>query len=216
MELEPWLHGGQGVWRVIGVEDWAEIRRLHRAEGLGIKAIARRLGIARNTVREALRSEGPPRYDRARPGSVVDGFEPDIRRLLQDFPEMPATVIAERIGWERGMTVLKERVRELRPLFLPPDPCQRTSYRPGELVQFDLWQPDVAIPVGFGQSEKLWVVVAVAGFSRLTAAWMVPTRNAHDVLGGMLKVIGQIGAVPRKAVWIRRAASASGEPAVRC
>ena len=28
---------------------------------------------------------------------------------------MPATVIAERIGCERGLTVLKDRVRELRP-----------------------------------------------------------------------------------------------------
>lgn len=26
---------------------------------------------------------------------------------------MPATVIAERVGWERGLTVLKDRVREL-------------------------------------------------------------------------------------------------------
>jgi DNA-binding CsgD family transcriptional regulator len=33
------------------VEDWAEIRRLHRAEGVLIKESARRLGIARNTVR---------------------------------------------------------------------------------------------------------------------------------------------------------------------
>ena len=40
---------------VIDVEDWAEIRRLHRAEGMAIKAIARRLGVARNTVRAALR-----------------------------------------------------------------------------------------------------------------------------------------------------------------
>ena len=46
---------------MIDVEDWAEIRRLHRAEGLAIKAIARRLGVARNTVRAALRAEGPPR-----------------------------------------------------------------------------------------------------------------------------------------------------------
>ena len=36
------------------MEDWAEIRRLHRAEGMAIKAIARRLGLARNTVRAAL------------------------------------------------------------------------------------------------------------------------------------------------------------------
>ena len=39
---------------MINVEDWAEIRRLHRAEGLSIKEIARRLGVARNTVRDAL------------------------------------------------------------------------------------------------------------------------------------------------------------------
>lgn len=53
---------------------------------------------------------------------------------------MPATVIAERIGWERGMTVLRDRVGELRPLFVPPDPAQRTWYRPGELAQFEQTQ----------------------------------------------------------------------------
>jgi transposase len=201
MELEPWLRAGQGVWRVIDVEDWAEIRRLYRAEEMGIRAIARRLGIARNTVRDALRSDEPPRYERAGKGSAVDAAEPEIRRLLGEFPEMPATVIAERIGWDRGITVLRDRVGELRLLFVPPDPCQRTHYRPGELAQWDLWQPDVTIPVGFGHHDKLWVVVAVCGFSRLTGAWMVATRAAHDVLGGMLQVLGQIGAVPRCAVW---------------
>jgi transposase len=186
---------------VIDVEDWAEMRRLHRAEGLGVKAIARRLGVARNTVRAALRSGSPPRYERAPGGSAVDGVEPAILELLDEFPEMPASVIAERVGWVRGMTVLRDRVAELRPLFLPPDPCQRTSYRPGELAQFDLWQPDVEIPVGFGQTAKGWVVVGVAGFSRLIGAWMVPSRAAHDVLGGMLAVLGQFGALPRRVVW---------------
>src|SRR5215211_7082985 len=102
MELEPWLEASQGVWRVIDVEDWAEIRRLHRAEGLGIKAIARRLGVARNTVRDALRSGELPRYERAPKGSAVDAFEPQVLELLREFPAMPATVIAERIGWTRG------------------------------------------------------------------------------------------------------------------
>jgi transposase len=186
---------------MIDVEDWAEIRRLHRAEGMGIKAIVRRLGISRNTVREALRSDGPPRYERVSRGSAVDVVEPEILRLLKEFPDMPATVIAERIGWDRGITVLRDRVSELRPLFVPPDPCQRTTYQPGELAQFDLWQPDVEIPLGFGQTDKLWVVVGVAGFSRLITAWMVPSRAAHDVLGGMLVLLSQFGAVPRKAVW---------------
>jgi hypothetical protein len=60
---------------VIDVEDWAEIRRLHRAERMSIEAIAKRLGIARNTVREALRSTEPPCYRRAGTGSFVDAAE---------------------------------------------------------------------------------------------------------------------------------------------
>ncbi len=183
------------------MEDWAEIRRLHRAEGMGIKAIARYLGIARNTVRMAVRSERPPRYERQRKGSMVDAVEPSILELLREFPDMPATVIAERLEWRHSMTILRDRVAELRPLFAPPDPCQRTSYRPGELAQFDLWQPDVEIPVGFGQLDKLWVIVGVAGFSRFIGAWMIPSRQAHDVLGGHLEVLRQFGAVPRRVVW---------------
>ncbi|MGQ0803502.1 MAG: IS21 family transposase [Actinomycetota bacterium] len=186
---------------MICVEDWAEMRRLHRAEGLGIKMIARRFGVARNTVRAALRSDAPPSYARERKGSIVDVVEPEIREWLRKFPEMPATVVAERIGWERSIRVLRDRVAELRPLFVPPDPCQRTSYQPGELAQFDLWQPDVEIPLGFGQADKCWVVVGVCGFSRFTGAWMIPSRAGHDVLAGMLQVLSQFGALPRTAVW---------------
>jgi len=80
------------------VEDWAEIRRLHRAEEMPIKAIARVLGISRNTVRAALASDGPPKYSRAAAGSIVAAVEPWIRELLAVYPTMPATVIAEQIG----------------------------------------------------------------------------------------------------------------------
>ena len=55
----PWLELESGRKDVIEVEDWAEIRRLHRAEGLSIKEITRRFGVSRNTVRSALRAEGP-------------------------------------------------------------------------------------------------------------------------------------------------------------
>jgi transposase len=67
---------------VLNVEDWAEIRRLHRAEGVPIKEIARRLGVARNTVRAALASDRPPKYERARRGSVADAYELRVRALL--------------------------------------------------------------------------------------------------------------------------------------
>jgi transposase len=133
---------------LLSVEDWAEIRRLHRAEGSPIKMIARTLGISRNTVRAALVSEGPPKYERKPVGSAVDAVEDAIRAQLKAVPTMPATVIAERVGWTRGITVFKERVRELRPAYLPPNPAGRTTYEAGDIAQCDLWFPPTTVPVG--------------------------------------------------------------------
>ena len=75
--------------------------------------IARVVKVSRNTVRAALASDVAPKYGRQPAGSIVDEFEPRIRELLQVFPTMPATVIAERVGWARGKTVFADRVREL-------------------------------------------------------------------------------------------------------
>jgi transposase len=186
---------------VINVEDWAEIRRLHRAEGMSARAIARRLGMGRNTVRRALASEGPPRYQRAAKGSIVDAAEPRIRGLLAEWPEMPATVIAERISWERSLTVLKVRVRELRPLFALPDPASRTEYLPGELAQCDLWFPPADVPLGAGQAGRPPVLVMVAGYSRVMTARMIPSRQSPDLLAGHWALISGLGAVPRSLVW---------------
>jgi transposase len=183
------------------VEDWAEIRRLYLAEQMPIKAIARRLGLSRNTVRGAVRSVQPPRYVRAGGGSIVDAAEPAIRALLREFPDMPATVIAERIGWDRSMTVLKDRVRELRPVYAPTDPSSRTSYEPGARAQCDLWFPPAPIPLGCGQVDSPPVLVMVSGYSRWLAAKTIPTRTATDLVLGQWAVVQQLGAVPRQLVW---------------
>lgn len=76
------------------MEDWAEIRRLHRAERVPIKQIARELGISKNTVKSALASNEPPSYRRAPKGSLVDAVEPEVRKLLRVDAKTPATVIA--------------------------------------------------------------------------------------------------------------------------
>jgi transposase len=122
-------------------------------------------------------------------------------------PDMPATVIAERIGWTRGITVLRERVAELRPAFVVPDAFGRTEYKPGELCQWDLWFPDYAVPVGHGQTAVLPVLVAVACYSRHTLARMIGSKESADVLGGHLGLLVELGAVPRKGVY-------DGEPAI--
>ena len=189
---------------MLDVEDWAEIRRLHVGEGMPIKQIALRLGISKNTVKAKLAADVPPRYQRASVGSAVDEFEPRIRELLKEFPTMPATVIAERVGWTRGMTVLTARVRDLRPVYLPPDPASRTAYLAGEIAQNDFWFPDIRLPVGFGQTrtaKQLPVLTMVAAYSRTLFARLIPSRRAEDLYVGWWSHLARLGAVPRTLVW---------------
>lgn len=192
---------------MIKVEEWAEIRRLHLAEKMTIKGIARHLGVARNTVREALRAETAPKYSRPAKGSAVDEFEPEIRRLLAATPDMPATVVAERIGWTRGITILRERVAELRPAYQVPEAFGRTEYKPGELCQWDLWFPDYPIPVGHGQTAILPVLVGVPCYSRWILGRMIGSKEKSDVLGGHLDLVVELGKVPKMGVY-------DGEPAI--
>jgi transposase len=154
---------------------------------LPIKMIARVLWVSRNTVRAALASDGPPRYVRRPAGSIVDAVEPRIRELLAAFPTMPATVIAERVGWTRGKTVLADQVRELRPVYLPPDPAGRTSHVAGEIAQCDCGFPDITLPVGYGQTRtaaQLPVLTMVTGYSRWLSALLIPSRAAEDLFAG--------------------------------
>jgi len=169
-----------------------------------VKTIARTLGISKNTVKSALKAAGPPKYERKPAGSAVDAFDPAIREQLRAFPTMPATVIAERVGWSRGITVLRDRVRELRPAYLPPDPASRTLYEPGELAQFDFWFPPVTVPVGHGQHRapsRLPVMTTVSGYSRASAGVLIPSRGSEDLYAGWWALLNQLGGVPKALVW---------------
>jgi transposase len=193
-----------GRKQVLSVEDWAEIRRLRRSEGLPVAQIARVLGISRNTVKAALASDGPPKYQRPPRGSVADGFDPRVRELLAAFPQMPATVIAERIGWPYSIRTLSGKVAELRPGYLPPDPASRTVYLAGEIAQHDFWFPPIELPVGFGQvrsAKQLPVLTMITGYARHVDGLLIPSRAAEDLFAGWWRLLERLGAVPRTLVW---------------
>src|SRR2546430_7478663 len=100
---------------------------------------------------------------------------------------MPATVIAERIGWDRSIRVLSGRVAELRPAYLPPDPASRTAYAAGEIAQCDFWFPDIALPAGVGQGRtatRLPVLTMGTGDSRGLSAGLIPSREAAGLFAG--------------------------------
>lgn len=185
------------------MEDWAEIRRLHRSEKLSKAAIARQLGLSRNTVANALDSESPPRYERAPvTTSAWAQIEPAVRAVLSQYPTMPATVIAQRVGWAGGHSWFGENVSRIRPEYAPADPCDRLVHLPGEQVQCDLWFPGQLVPDHGGVLRSFPVLVLVAAYSRFIAAVMMPSRVTGDLLAGMWQLLSQcIGAVPRTLLW---------------
>lgn len=177
------------------------IRRL-AAEGVPKSQIAARLEISRNTVARAVASTEPPRYERA--VSTVTSFAPfeaRVRVLLAEFPEMPATVIAERVGWSGSITWFRDNVRRLRPEHRRPDPADRLVWAPGDAAQCDLWFPPKRIPLEDGTGALLPVLVIVAAHSRFITARMLPTRQTPDLLLGMWSLIEEIGRVPRRLIW---------------
>ncbi len=127
---------------MLGVEQWAEIRRMKHVEGLSQREIHRRTGIHRDTIRRALAVPEPPSYGpRPRRASKLDPYRAEIERLLNDEPTLSGVRVREeieRLGYCGGKTILDDLLRELRPRYLPPPRSfQRTNYRPGELLQFE-------------------------------------------------------------------------------
>ena len=116
------------------MEDWALIRRL-AAEGVPKARIAQRLGISRGTVIKAVNSDTPPRYERKPGPTSFTVFEPRVRELLGQTPDMPATVLAERVGWTGSIRWFSDNVRRLRPEHRRVDPADRITWAAGDALR---------------------------------------------------------------------------------
>jgi transposase len=185
---------------VITLEDWALIRRL-AADGVPKARIAARLGISRTTVIKAVNSDAPPKYVRSPGPTSFTEFEPHVRALLAEVPDMPATVLAERVGWTGSIRWFSENVKRLRPEQRPVDPADRLTWAPGDAAQCDLWFPPRKIRLEDGSSKLLPVLVITAAHSRFMTGRMIPTRKTEDLLLGSWELIQQLGRVPRRLIW---------------
>jgi transposase len=203
---------------VVDVEQWAEVRRMKRVEGLSAREISRRTGLARDTVGKLLGAEVPPRYSRARAESILDPFKDWICEQLQADPKVPSQRLRElagEIGYAGGKTIFDAYVRELRPRFLVKRTFQRTIYRPAELIQCDLWEPSEHVSVGYGQTRRAWVVTTQSCWSRAFAGTLIFSKEAPDILAGLARSISRLGVRPEKLVWDRESAIAGrGKPSV--
>ncbi len=187
---------------VFGVQDWAEVHRLHR-EGVPKRVIARRLGMSHTTVHRLLALGEPPRYERGRGPSLVVPFSDEIVAMLDTDPKVPATVVLQHLrrdGYGGGITILKEHLARVRPSFLAARTFQRTSYLPGEFSQIDWWHTGQEVPVGKGASREAFGLVATLPHSAAHAAVFTFGRTVADLLPAALGCFERLGGAPEKVI----------------
>lgn len=122
-------------------------------QGDGRRAIARALGVSRNTVRAILDAHAagrdsaqlvsPSAPSRAPRPSKLDAFEPRVAELLARYPDITAQRVYEILkdeGFDGGYTRVKKRVRAMRPPPRPTPSRQTPDYEPGEMSESD-WSP---------------------------------------------------------------------------
>jgi transposase len=173
----------------------AEVLRLHYLEGLSLRAIARRLHLARRTVARHLAKLPPSEKKTPIPrSSLLDRFDPMLRQLLGDTPDLRAPQILERLrplGYTGGISILRERVRELRPT---PNPRAflTLDFAPGEAMQIDWADFGFALP---GVPRRVSAFVAVLAYSRLLYMEFVLSQKMGSFLRCMDRALAFFGGV---------------------
>src|SRR5271168_810624 len=179
------------------VEKAVEIRVLSK-QGKSVRAIARTLGVSRNTVRRYLRSDWLPRYERgARPGKL-DQFKHYItERVTAAAPEwMPATVLLRELralGYAGGISILKDHLATLKPV-ARPEPQIRFETDPGRQLQVDF----ATIRRG---KDRLAVFIATLGWSRASYVEFVTDERLETLLGCHERAFYFFGGVPREMLY---------------
>ena len=146
-------------------ETIAEVMRLHFTDGAGVRAISRRLGLARNTIRKILgRGATKTSVNPAPRPSLLDPFAPTIRKWLADTPELKSTTVLERLrgmGYTGGISIVRDLVRAERPR--ETKPFVTLDFPPGSALQVDWADFGYALP---GCPRRVSAFVAVLAYSR--------------------------------------------------
>lgn len=110
------------------MHDRAPIREA-RSTGSPIRAIARDLGVDRNTVRRAIAPGARGTYWRA---SATEAAAEQVRDVLADFPHMVVSDVAALIDWRHSRRSLSNLVARLRPEYSLPSAI---AARPSSTLQ---------------------------------------------------------------------------------
>ena len=183
------------------------IRHKMLVEGKSIRAVARELGIGRNTVSKHLQESEPVRREtEPRPRPVLSCVAPRIDELLEEWT--PRTTCKQRTtgsrvhrqlveeGYRVGITTVREYLREKRrqvaEVYIP------LIHRPGDEAQVDFFEVTVDED---GIRHKAWKFLLRLMYSGRDFAWLYEHCDQLSFLDGHVRAFSHLGGVPRRLVY---------------
>jgi transposase len=187
---------------MLGGSDVIEVVRLREVEGLGVRAIAKRLGLSRNTVRKYLREPRVPVYGpRSRSPSKLAPFEAWLTERTQEDGVWNSVRLHRELrerGYVGGKTILKDYLRPLRPP-KTPNVVVRYEVPPGVEAQVDFGV--FAFEDERGRRKSVLAFVMVLSFSRALYVEFVQQQDLSTLLRCHLHAFEAFGGVPQRVLY---------------
>ncbi len=188
------------------MEQWSEIRRRIKVEGVSRRQILRETGMHWKTLKKILEHSEPPGYRQRqrRPRKKLDPYLPKIEQILREDKTLPrkqrhtAKRIWERLqteGFTGGYTVVKDVVRELtcrgQEVFVP------LIHRPGE-AQVDFGEALVKMN---GRLRKVSFLVMALPYSDADFVMAFERECTETFWEGHVQGFEFFGGVPRRITY---------------
>jgi transposase len=181
-------------------ESIMEIKIMSR-RGMSVRAIARELGISRNTVRKYLRGEAvsePTRRGPGRPRKLAP-YEDWLRRRVEGAHpiQLPATVLYREVaamGYDGCERTVRRFVASLQTPAVPAAPIQRFETAPGHQAQMDWGEYRL-------NGRKVYAFVGVLCYSRFLYLEYVDSMKAKVLVDCHRHMFQAFGGVPREVLY---------------
>jgi transposase len=189
------------------VDDFAAIRQAHR-DGASIRAIAKQLGVGRDTVRKALQRPEPRPYTRAQPppaptfgrfrelvDAILAADETAPRKQRHTAAQVYRRLVAEHAypgGYDQVRRYLRQRRLDRRETFIPLD------HPPGHRAEADFGHIHVDFPDG---RRQVPVLLVTWSYSNAPFALALPTERTEAILHGLVEAFAFFGRVPAELWW---------------
>ena len=192
---------------MLSVDQVYVIRRKVLVDGMGIRRVAREVGVSRNTVRKYLGQSEPQRKAGVeRPRPVFEKVAGRLEALIEEWT--PRTAGKQRLtaarlhaelrteGFTVGRTLVQEVVRERRrqaaEVYVP------LVHRPGDAAQIDFF--DVRVDVA-GERRRAWLFVLRLMYSGRDFAWIYEWADQVSFLDGHVRAFAALGGVPHRCIY---------------